>query len=506
MKKSNSILGAAVLVSCFTILSKLLGFGREALIAAYYGATAETDAFFFAHGMPSMLFPAVGNSISFALTSLYVKRLTEEGEDAGDRFASRMLAAGALIGLALGLIGVLLSPILVPILAPGFVGAQKALAIYLTRLIMAAFVFNVLQYMLCAVLNSKKHFVGAQFSALFYNLVIITATLALGTRQSMDLLMLSVIGGMALQVVMLAVCYRRCARFTPALNPFHRDTALLLKLSLPILLGNSVVQLNNIVDKALGSLLPIGSLSALNYAHNLTDIVTGTVIISLSTVLYPTLAEDAARVDTNSFSKTLERSMNGLTAFMVPVTCITVLDAAEIVRTVYARGSFDHTAVSYTALALACYAPVFIFSGARELLGRAFFSVQDTKTPMVNSAIGVACNAVFSLAFYRRLGIAGIALGTTVAAFVIAVLMLIQAQKRLSFRLRSLLTALMRQLLAGGVLVAGLLLFRRYFVISTPFFRFAADTAAGFALYGAALTAFGGHELRDVFILLRKKG
>lgn len=501
-----SIIKSTLVVSLLVLVSKLLGFGREALIAAYYGATAETDAFFFAHGMPALIFPAVCNSISTAFTSLYVKHITEYGREDGDRYASRMLMFTSLSGVILSVTGVLLSPVLVPIFAPGFGEAQRELAVHLSRLSMGAFFLTMLQYMLCAVLNSKKHFMGAQFSVLFYNLVIITATLALGTRQSMDLLMLSVIGGMALQVVMLAVCYRRCARFTPALNPFHRDTALLLKLSLPILLGNSVVQLNNIVDKALGSLLPIGSLSALNYAHNLTDIVTGTVIISLSTVLYPTLAEDAARGDTNSFSKTLERSMNGLTAFMVPVTCITVLDAAEIVRTVYARGSFDQTAVSYTAVALACYAPVFIFSGARELLGRAFFSVQDTKTPMVNSAIGVACNAVFSLAFYRRLGIAGIALGTTVAAFVIAVLMLTQAQKRLSFRLRPLLTALMRQLLAGGVLVAGLLLFRRYFVISTPFFRFAADTAAGFALYGAALTALGGRELRDVFILLRKKG
>lgn len=506
MKKSHSILGAAVLVSSFTVLSKLLGFGREALIAAYYGATAETDAFFFAHGMPSMIFPAVGNSISFALTSLYVKRLTQEGEESGDRFASRMLAAGCVIGIVLGVIGLLLTPLLVPLLAPGFSGAQRTLAIHLTRLIMGAFVFNILQYMLSAVLNSKKHFVGAQLSSLFYNIVIIAATVMFGSRQSMDVLMLSVIGGMALQVVMLAVCYSRCAHFTPLLNPIHPDTALLLKLSLPILLGNSVVQLNNIVDKALGSLLPEGSLSALNYANNLTGIVTGTIIISLSTVLYPSLTEQAAKGDTETFSKTLERSLGGLTAFMLPVSCITVLDASEIVTIVYARGSFDQTAVAYTAIALACYAPIFLFSGAREILARGFFAVQDTKTPMLNSAIGVACNAVFSIAFVWRLGIAGIALGTAVASAVIAVLMVVQARNRLSFRIRPLLTALARQLLSGGVLVALLLIFHRYTAISSPLLRFAADTVLGFLLYGAALSALGGREVLDILNLVRKKG
>jgi len=119
-----------------------------------------------------------------------------------------------------------------------------------------------------------------------------------------------------------------------------------------------------------------------------------------------------------------------------------VLDASEIVTIVYARGSFDQTAVAYTAIALACYAPIFLFSGAREILARGFFAVQDTKTPMLNSAIGVACNAVFSIAFVWRLGIAGIALGTAVASAVIAVLMVVQARNRLSFRIRPLLTAL----------------------------------------------------------------
>lgn len=505
MKKSNSILGTAVIISCITVLCKILGFGREAIIAAYYGATAETDAFFFANSTPSLLFPAVGNSISFALTSLYVKRLTDEGEEGGDLFASRMLTAGSLIGLVLGLIGMLLTPALVPLLAPGFAGGQKVLAIRLTRLIMGAFVFNILQYMLCSVLNSKKHFVGAQVSALFYNLVIIFSTVLFGSQQSMDILMLSVIAGMALQVVMLAVCYGRCAHFTPALNPFHSDTAMLLKLSFPILLGNSVTQIHNIVDKALGSLLANGSMSALNYAFTLTSIVTDALIISLSTVLYPSLTENAARGDMAAFSQTMEKSLCGLTAFMVPVSCITIMDSSDIVSAVYARGSFDHTAVSYTAVALSCYAPMFIFSAVREILTRGFFAVQNTRTPMINSAIGVACNVVFSLLLVRKLGLAGIALGTAAAAAVIAALLLAQARKQLSFPLSPILAALIRQFLSGGILAVGLLLFRRYTVISLPLLRFAADTVMGFLLYGTVLTLLGGRELRDILDVLKER-
>lgn len=125
---------------------------------------------------------------------------------------------------------------------------------------------------------------------------------------------------------------------------------------------------------------------------------------------------------------------------------------------------------------------------------------------MLNSATGVACNAVFSIAFVWRLGIAGIALGTAVASAVIAVLMVVQARNRLSFRIRPLLTALARQLLSGGVLVALLLIFHRYTAISSPLLRFAADTVLGFLLYGAALSALGGREVLDIWNLVRKKG
>ncbi|WP_295764697.1 murein biosynthesis integral membrane protein MurJ [uncultured Oscillibacter sp.] len=491
MKKSDSLLGATLSVSLLAILVKSLGFFREALIAAYYGATAETDAFFFAEGMPTTFFPAVSSGLALAFASLYVQKAAEEGEEESDRYASRMLLASTLLGVFLGILGAALAPVLVPLFAPGFSGGQRALAVRLTRLIMGAFVLTMLQYMQSAILNSKKRFLPPQAAALAHNAVIVGIVVLLGRGRGMTFLMMAVIAGMLAQVLVLLSCCRGQIAYTRGLGPFHPDTWRLFRLALPILLGNSIVQLNSIVDKALGSTLPEGSLSALNYANDLTAFVISVFITSLATTIYPTLAAEAAE-GSERFGETLLQGMGGLTLVLIPISCITSLDAGDIVSVVYARGSFDQAAVSSTALALAWYAPMFAFSGLRDILTRAFYAVQDTKTPMRNGAIGVGCNIISSLLFVRWLGLKGIALGTTVSAAVTAALLLSAAHRRLpGLDLRPFFLEAGRGSLAGAALSAVLRLFRRAVPVPWPMARFAMDTILGLACYSAILAALG---------------
>ena len=334
---------------------------------------------------------------------------------------------------------------------------------------------------------SKGFYLGAQIAGLLYNAMIISITAVLGSGQSMFFLMMTVVGGMIIQVATLCVFCRGHMHFSPRdLSPFHRDIKQLFYQALPILLGNSVVQLNNIVDKALGSTLVDGALSALSYAGSLNIMVTDVFIISLSTVLFPTLTRDAASGDTAHYSDTLLQSLSGLSLLLVPISCITVLDARTIVEIVYGRGNFQQESIALTGLALACYAPRFVFAGIREILTRAFFALQDTKTPMIISAIGVGCNILFSILLIRRLGMAGIALGTVVSVFVIAVLLLWKAHVRLSMLpLRVFFLSLAKQLAAGAVLVLALVQFQNLTQSFTPLLRFAADTTTGLIAYAA---------------------
>lgn len=488
-KTEKNIARSTATVAIIVLLGKLIGFAREALIAAYYGATPETDAFFFANSMPAMLFPAVCSGISTAFLSLYVKRMEERGIAEGDRYASVMLGLTSLLGLALGLIGVLFSPVLVPLLAPGFSGAQLALAVSLSRIMLGSFILLMLQYMLTAILNAKRFFVGCQICALLYSLSVVLITVFLGPGQDMYALSWTVVLALLIQAAGLAVCCVRRVQWKWGLSGIRAEVGILLHLAIPILLGNSVLQINTIVDKALGSLLPDGSLSALNYGNTLSALVTSVFVTSLSTVLYPTLTSDAARGDLTRYSKTLTQSIEGLSLLLVPISIVSTLSAQDIVTFIYARGVFDQQAVAYTSTVLAVYAPMFVASGIREVLTRGFFAMQDTKTPMWNSAVGIGCNIVLSLLLVRPLGIAGIALGTTVSAYVTAVLLLNNARRMLpELSLCPCLKKLLLQGIAGAVSAAFLYGTASFIgTISNAFVRFAASAAIGFAVYAITL-------------------
>ena len=491
---SWTFLQATVSVSVITILSKLLGFFRETLIADYYGATAETDAFFFAESMPGMIFPAVGNSIYTAFISLYAARLAQESAEDADRYASRMILACTLLAMGMFGVGTAISPFLVPLFAPGFSGDQLTLAVSLTRLVMIVLVLSMLLYMFSAILNCKKRSVSTSLCGLLYSGTIIAATVLLGRGQRMETLALVVILGHFVHTAALALCALRCFRPTFWLTPFHRDTAQLLRLSLPVMLGSAAYQLNSITDKALSSLLPDGSLSALSYSNTLTLLVTGILFSTLSYVLYPALAADAANNELESYGKRVTQSLTVLCWLLIPVSLLTLLGAGDIVSAVYARGSFDQTAVSYTGAALAGYAMMFIGTGIREILTRAFYARQDTRTPMRNTLLSIGCNIALSILLSRYLGLIGIALGTTISCTLAACLLLRDTKRKLPFvRLSAFFSRLWRQLLAGVVMCAALAAFHHLMPMpSAPFWRFALDTLVGFAVYLPVSLLLGG--------------
>lgn len=481
----NSILTAGIIVAILTILSKLLGFLREILIASYYGATAETDAFYFAQSMPAMIFPAVCSSVSTAFVSKYVARLTESTPRVSDRYASRMLLASLLLATGLSITGVAFAPGLVSLLAPGFSDAQQLLAAHLTRITMACFTLTMLNYMLSAILNAQKRFIGSQLAGFFYNVVIIVITVLAGSGQSMEFLTITVIAGTAIQAVTMIFCCLGHFHGTIAVNPFHAESRQLLQFAFPILLGNSVIQINTIVDKYLCSGMPEGHLSSLNYGNTLMQIVSGVVVLSLSTVLYPMLTSHAAKGETGNFQSVLMKSMGMLSFLLLPVSIIAVLCADDVVQIVYGRGVFNGEAIQNTALALACYAPMLPAYGVREVLTKGFLAMQDSKTPMKNSTIGVLCNIVCSILFVRWLGIGGIALGTTVSAYISSILLVRSIRKKLpDLSFASFYRRLLIQGIGSAIMLGVLLVLFAGRLENTPLLHFLCTAVCGFCVYG----------------------
>ncbi|MEG0577785.1 MAG: murein biosynthesis integral membrane protein MurJ [Bacilli bacterium] len=418
----KTIANTSIIVMAIVFLSKILGFLRQMLIAGYFGVSFETDAFFLAQGMPSMIFPAVANSLSTAFITVYsIKR--SHSDDKGNHFINDTLKLTIFLSIFLSVISLIFLPTLVNLFAPGFDNKTSSLAIDLTKMVMITFIFIMLQYILIAILNSNQKYYAAQFSSVVFNILIVIITIAFGNRSNIYILNATVIIGLIVQDIFLIFFCFKDFKFKLTEKIDFKNIKHLLKIAIPIVFGNSLIQINNIVDKAVASNVSNGAISALSYSTNLTEIVNGVFIMSLSTVLFPSLADFAAKKNFGRFVEELKKNLNLLIFILIPITLITFFYSKEIVMLVYSRGSFNNKAVYLTTKAMIFYSPMFLFSAMRETYTKAFYAIGDAKTPMINSCLGVLINVLSSIMLAPILGVGGIAIGTSISAFVTSILL-----------------------------------------------------------------------------------
>lgn len=484
----------AVIVSLVAILGKFVGFAREAIIAAYYGANAATDAFFFAQAMPTMIFPAVCNSISTAFLSIYVSKKVQDGPFAGEIFASKAFSAALILSIGLSALAVFLAPYIVPIMAPGFDHPTMLLAIKLTKLVTGTFVLTMLVYMFSAVLNANKYFYVVQVAGLLCNLSIIILTLFMGKGQSIEILTLTVIIGYFIQVLTLLYWTQRNKHISNLMNPFDSEIKTIFVLALPILLGNSVVQIQTIVDKALVSNLEQGSIAILSYSATLNNFVTSVIITSLSTVLYPILAENASSNKMTEFHRNLSQSLVAMILVLLPISIITFLFAHDIVAIVFKRGKFDSLATIKTSLVLSSYAMMYVFIGVREVLIRSFYAIKDTKTPMRNAAIAVFSQVACSLLLVPRIGIVGVPIGATVSSIIASIMLVYSAKQNIEgFTFFDFRPSLIKIIIAGGITLFLLIILKRE-VSLVPILNFIIASIICFISYWTILLLIKSRE------------
>ena len=204
----------------------------------------------------------------------------------------------------------------------------------------------------------------------------------------------------------------------------------------PLLLGYSLVYINQMVDKMLVSGLEAGAVTALNYAAVLSNLVS-TFITTFASMLFAYVTTRIAVGDADGAAQLTERTALLLSVVFLPITILTVLLSEEIVTIVYARGAFDAESVRICAQALRGYALMFVPLVFREVYSRFQYGHQDSKRPMVNSSIGIALNIVLSVALCPRYGVLGVAFATSMSVVVCGVLNMCSARKlstALSFR------------------------------------------------------------------------
>jgi putative peptidoglycan lipid II flippase len=224
---------------------------------------------------------------------------------------------------------------------------------------------------------------------------------------------------------LLPFAYKKGYRYGFVLDKNDKHLMRMIYLSLPVILGTSVNQINTLVDRTLASRIAIGGISALNYANRLNGFVQGIFVLSIATVMYPMISKMAAENNMAGLKKTLSEAVTSINLLVIPATIGAMIFAEPVVKFLFGRGAFDADAVSMTSYALFYYSIGMIGFGLREVLSRAFYSLQDTKTPTINAAISVTINIILNIILSRFLGIGGLALATSISAIFCTVLLFI---------------------------------------------------------------------------------
>ena len=501
-------------VGGWTLASRVMGFIRDAMIAAYLGAGPVADAFWVAFGLPNLFrrFFAEG-AFNTAFVPLFSKKL-ERGEDA-KRFAEEALAGLATVVLLLSVVAIAFMPVLVLAMAAGFRGdARFDLAVDFGRICFPYIFFISLVALFSGLLNAGGRFMAAAGAPVLLNAGFIVA-MVLAARADWDMGLTLAWATPVTGALQLALVWWAAARMGFALRPrlprLTPEIRRMLVIAGPAVLAGGVVQINLLVGRQVASFTE-GAISWLAYADRLYQLPLGVVGIAIGIVLLPELARRLGSEDTAGGREAFNRATEFALFLTLPAAVALVVIAVPLVSVLFGRGTFGIDDVQHTALALAIYGvglPAFVLQKTLQPL---YFAREDTRRPFRFAVWSMLVNAVVAVGLVPLIGFIAAALATTVAGWTMAWQLwrgtrdmgeAAAADDRLRKRVGRMLAA---SLVMGGVLVA--LTWGLSAMLVAPGLRYlalAALVVAGIAAYGAAAVGLGAVRLADLRGALRRQ-
>jgi putative peptidoglycan lipid II flippase len=508
---------ASLILTIAALASRLLGWVRLLVIGSQFGASRELDAYFAAFRIPDAIFQlVVAGALSAALIPVFSSYRAREQEQEAWRLASSVINLVVIALAGLSLLMAILAPVLVPVVAPGFDAPTTELTIRMTRVMLLSPVLIGMGAVVSGILNSYERFAVPALAPLAYNLAIILAAIFLAPIMGVEGLAVGVaVGSLAHLAIQLPALGRVGQRYDLTIGLSHPGVRQVLKLMGPRTLGLAAGQLNFIVSTVLASGLPEGSLTAYNYAFQLSQIPVGVLGVSVAVALFPTLSRDAALGRVPEIRRQVAGSLRILVFLAAPLTAAMIVLAGPIASVFFQYGLFTERSAERTAGALVFFAIGLTGHIVVHVLTRAFYAMQDTRTPVLWAIIAVAINVPLMVWLVGPMGVEGLALALSISALLEVVGLLWALHRRIeSVEEGQVLRSAARSAVAG--VAAALLMLGGLTVVRSALpvlledgvgrvVVLAALTAAGFAIYALVASALRAPELAQMRALLARR-
>lgn len=422
-----------------TLASRILGYVRDMLIASHFGTGIYAAAFFAAFRIPNLFRYLLGEgALSASFIPVFTDCLHKSSREEAWQLAMAIFNLLFLVLTGITLLGTLGAPLIARVIVPGFAPDQVELTANLLRILFPFLLFIGLAALAMSILNSFKHFAFPAMAPMVLNLAMIISLIFFVKSQSPEgirVLSLSVLLGGWGQLLIQVPILRKKGMPARLMTVFrHPEVKKVVLLMGPAALGLAVYQINIVVDTIFGSYESIvgeGAIAALYYGNRLMQLPLAIFGIAIATAIFPTMAGQVSRAKIDKLKETLLLALKMAFFLIIPSSVGLIVLGRPLVSLLFERNAFDVGSVQDTVTALSYYSlGLFAYAGV-HITGRAFYSLQDTKTPVKVACLTLLINIVLNLIFMQPLRLGGLALATSLSALVNLGLLLYLLNKKI---------------------------------------------------------------------------
>jgi putative peptidoglycan lipid II flippase len=432
---------SAGLFGLATMASRILGLVRDQVLAYYFGADDANDAFRVAFRIPNLVRDLFAEgAMSAAFVPTFTRELTKEGKPRAWRLANSVITALVIVTGVLVMFGMFYAEPLVRLYAEGFeaVPGKIDLTVFLARIMTPFLTLVAVAAVFMGMLNALGHFFIPALSPAMFNVATIVITVAfvpfaetLGVQPIVLVAIATLVGGLGQLIIQWRPLRLEGYRYRPALD--IKDPALgqVLLLMGPGTIGMAATQINIFVNTQFAANEGTGAISWLDYAFRVMYLPIGLFGVSIAAASTPALSRLAAQEDTASMRSTVASAIGLMLALNIPATLGLIALAGPIIELIFERGRFTSADTASTALALQYYALGLVGYSIVRIISPAFYALHKSRIPVVASITSVVANIVLNMILVRVMGFSGLALGTSIAAILNAVLQLVMLRNAL---------------------------------------------------------------------------
>lgn len=493
-----------IIVIMFNIMSKLFAFFRELSLAYFFGASSLTDAYIVAFSIPTVIFGIIGLGIMNGYIPIYNQIKEISGNEMSKKFTINFSNIMMLLCFFVFLFGFLFSHYLVKLFSYGFDKDTLEKASLFTKISL----FSIFPIMLVAIfsgyLQLNNKFFAVAFIGVPTNLLYIIGTYV--SYKNNNFLLLVFFTNFALFFQFIFLCpfiFKTGYRHNFKINIYDKNLHQLLILSIPIILGTSLEQINILIDRTVASNLGSGAITILNYAGKLNGAILSLSIIAILNILFPKFSSLVSQNNIEKLKEQVKYIINMIFIFAFPIMFGIIILSKEISMFIFGRGNLDKNLVLTIAKCLSYYSLCFVALCLRDLSTKIFYSFKNSRTPVINSSIGIILNIILNIVLSKYLGVSGIALATSISTIFISVLLFYNLKKYNIYLEKSNLVVFYKVILASFFMGIVVYISKKYFISLGKLNIFIYVIISGIS-YISAISILKIEEIKDLFKLFFK--